>query len=144
MPALQFCNVDLDIESESDLAVLKSELGRHVVALPGGPVNSGSFLLRLETAAQFDDPDDTICGFCSLLEQLSVKGKRSWRSAYKKEFDIGYELIQAQYVSKFSLRAETLKRISALGATLGVTIYDRSRDQQKQRVKLSSPRGKRK
>jgi hypothetical protein len=79
-----------------------------------------------------------------LLERLSQKGKRAWHSAHKKEFDIGHEVIQTQYISQFSLRTETLKRISALGATLGITFYDHSEHEQEARVKLFSPKRTRK
>jgi hypothetical protein len=124
MAAPHFCNVDLDIESRSDLSALKTELGRRVFVLTGGLVRPGFFLLRLETAKQYDNPDDTICAFCSVLERLSPKGKRAWRSAHKREFDVGYDLVPNQTASQFSLRTETLRRIAKLGATLGVTLYN--------------------
>jgi hypothetical protein len=124
MAGSHFLNVDLNIESKSDLAVLKSELGRKVYVLPGGPVSPGCFLLRLETSCQHNNPDDAICAFCSMIEQLSPKGKRVWRSAHKKEFDIGHDVVKGQAASQFSLRNETLKRLSALGATLGITFYN--------------------
>src|ERR1700689_3615897 len=59
MAAPNFHNVDLDIESKFDLGVLKTELGRKVYVLPGGPVSPGCFLLRLETRRQHNNPDDT-------------------------------------------------------------------------------------
>ena len=123
MVAPHFCNVDLDIESKHDLAVLESELGRKVVVLAAVPCSPGCFLLRLETAREYENPDETICAFCSLLEGLSAKGRRSWRSAHTKEFDVGYDAVLSQFASQFSLRTETLKRLSNLGATLGVTFY---------------------
>jgi hypothetical protein len=124
MAAPDFLNVDLDIESKTDLKVLEAELGRKVYVLPGGPVSPGCFLLRLEILPQHKNPDDTICAFCSLLEGLSPKGKRAWRSAHKKEFDVGHNVAQGHAASQFSLRAETVKRLSALGATLGLTFYN--------------------
>lgn len=119
-PHAQFCNVDLDIESKHNLAVLEAELRKGVVVLEGGPpVPRGSSLLRLETARSYANPDDTIHRLCSLLEKVSPKAKRAWRSAYKKEFDVGYEVAGSEFASQFSLRTDTLKRISSLGATLG-------------------------
>jgi len=118
-----FCNVDLDFESKQDLAALEAELGGNVCNLGEGLVSPGCFLLRLEIAVQYDNPDDTICAFCSLLERLSAKGKRAWRAAHKKEFDIGYDAVLSQLSSQFSLRNDTLRRMSKLGATLGVTFY---------------------
>ena len=68
-----FLNVDLDIESTSDLTLLQKELGRKVYAMTDGPVSPGCFLLRLETTRQYKTPDDTICAFCSIIEQLPPK-----------------------------------------------------------------------
>jgi hypothetical protein len=123
MTAPHFCNVDLDIESKFDLAALEAELGKKVVVLHGGPVSPGCFLLRLEIVPEHDNPDDTICTFCSLLERLSAKGRRAWRSAHKKEFDVGFDAVRSQIASQFSLRTDTLKRMAILSATLGVTFY---------------------
>ena len=126
-----FCNVDLDIESKSDLTVLKAELGRNVIDLGPGPVKPGCFFLRLETVPEYETPDDTICAFCALLERLSSKAKRAWHSAHKKEFDVGHNVVQGQLASQFSLRTETLERLSALGATLGITFYNHLRRERK-------------
>jgi hypothetical protein len=123
MNGLRFCNVDLDIESQSDLAILQKDLGPKVVVLTGGPVNDGCHLLRLETATQHDNPDDTICAFCAMLEHLSPTGKRAWRSAHMKVFDIGCQAIRSARAGQFSLRNETLRRAAKLGATVGVSIY---------------------
>src|SRR5580700_7488227 len=99
MAAPKFCNVDLDIESKHDLAVLQAELGRNVVVLPGGPVRPGCFLLRLDIAGECDNPDDTICALCSLLERLSAERRRAWHAAHKKEFDVGCDAVQSQFAS---------------------------------------------
>jgi hypothetical protein len=142
--APHFCNVDLDIESKHDLAALRVELGRKVLVLSGGPVRPGCFLLRLETVPEYKNSDDTICAFCSSLERLTAKGNRAWRLAHKKEFDIGYDAVPSQLSSQFSLRAETLKRISKLGATLGVTFYYHSKGEGKPPRKPALARQKRK
>jgi hypothetical protein len=78
----------------------------------------------------YNNPDDTICAFCSSLEQLSPQAERAWRAAHKKEFDIGHYVAKSQLASQFSLRSETLKRIARLGATLAITFYNHPEDQQ--------------
>jgi hypothetical protein len=124
MAAPHFLNVDLEIESKHDLAVLEAELGKNECVLFGGPASPGCFLLCLEILPEYSNPDDNICALCSLLERLPAKARRAWRSAHKREFDVGYEAVPSRKIaSKFSLRADTLKRISNLGATLGVTFY---------------------
>ena len=144
MAAPHFLNVDLEIESKHDLAVLAVELGRKVYDLGTGPVSPGCFLLRLETARKYDDPDDTICAFCSMLQRLPAKARRAWRSAHKKEFDIGYDAVPSQLASQFSLRNDTLKRISNLSATLGVTFYYHPTSKRNAPGKPVSPKQKRK
>ena len=138
-----FCNVDLDVESQFDLTALETELGQNVIVLGPGPVSPGCFLLRLEITPEYKTPDDTICAFCSLLERLSPKAKRAWRSAHKKEFDVGHEVVEGQLGSQFSLRTETLKRLSALGATLGITFYH-SKSERKGKLKPHPPKRRRK
>ena len=127
MPTPRFLNVDLDIESKRELTGLQSELGENVTVLVGGPVTPGCFQLRLEVLPEHDNPDDTILALCSLLENLSASGKRAWRTAHKKEFDIGHELATSGLASPFSLRNETLRRVAKLGATMGVTFYHHTR-----------------
>jgi hypothetical protein len=144
MVAPDFLNVDLDVESKSDLTILATELGRNVIDLGPGPVSPGCFLLRLEIVPEYPTPDDVICAFCSLLERLSPKAKRAWRFAHKKEFDVGHEVVDGQLASQFSLRTETLKRLSGLGATLGITFYDYSNSQRKGPLKPIPPKRRRK
>ena len=82
MAAPHFTNVDLEIESKFELTVLKDALGRKVYDLGPGPVNPGSFLLRLEILRlkgipQYKTPDATRVAFCSLLERLPSKAERA-------------------------------------------------------------------
>jgi len=138
-----FLNVDLDIESKHDLAVLEAELGGKLCVLFGGQTSPGCFLLSLEVLPQYRNPDDTIHAFCSLLERLSAQGRRAWRSAHKKEFDIGYDATPSKKIaSKFSLRVDTLKRLSNLDATLGVTFYYHTTRMPNAPAKSASPKQK--
>jgi hypothetical protein len=125
MTATHFLNVDLNIEfkKQGHLKILKAELLRRIVIIAEGPVNPGCFLLRLEVVPEYENPDDTICAFCFLLENLAAKGKGAWRSAHKKEFNVGCEADLSQAASQLSLGTETIKRIAKVGATLGVTVY---------------------
>ncbi len=127
MNPLRFLNVDLEIESRSDLAELKRSIGGSVIDLGRGPVAPGCFQLRFETVPEYPTADDTICAFCSCLEALSPKAKRAWRSAHRKVFDIGCEMAGRIQPSQFFIRNETLKRAAALGAAISVTVYPRQR-----------------
>ena len=123
----RFLIVDLEMESKSDLTALKRALGRNVVVLEQGPVEPGCFELRLETSPQYGSADDTICAFCSHLEKLAPRAKQTWNNAHRKVFDIGFETAGLKQPTQFSINNHTLKRVSALGATIGITIYPRQK-----------------
>jgi hypothetical protein len=105
---------------------------------------AGRCVFFLEAVAQYDNPDDTISALGSMLEQLSAVGRRAWRLAHKKEFDVGYDAARSQPVWQFALRAETLLRLSKLGATLGVTFYCHPTGQSNRPAKPAPPQKSRK
>lgn len=118
----QFLNVDLEIESKSSLAPLAEELGEVVLVLYSGPMKNG-YLLSIETLRKHKSPDKAIHALCSIVEQLSAKGKQMWVSSRRKEFDSGFDVPVAERCFRFPLRNDTLRRVADLGATLAVTIY---------------------
>ena len=126
MTAGQFLNVDLEIESKTDLAPLATELEpRGVAVLYCGPVQDG-FLICLESGTWSGDsagPDATIHDLGRIVEALSVAGQELWRSAFRREFDVGFDATAEHLAARFALRLDTLERIARLGATLAVTIY---------------------
>ena len=118
-----FHNVDLEIESCSSLELFVKELGRKVVVLHSDWITNDLYLLSLEVTRSTKHADATIHALCSLVESLSPKAKQLWNRATRKDFDIGYE--NRSFPSRFTLRADTLKRIAKLGATLAVTCYEK-------------------
>jgi hypothetical protein len=121
-----FLNVDLVIQSRSNLAALAAEFEKRAYVLHCGRMG-GDYFLAVESNRQFKTPDATVRALCATVSALSAQGKRLWRSAYRKEFDVGYDLASEGYESHFALRSDTLKRIASLGATLAVTFYDPKR-----------------
>jgi hypothetical protein len=118
-----FMNVDLEIDSKSNLDSLALEMRKRVTVLHSGPMGgSKRQLLALETARHYKGPDATIHAFCSVIEKLSPASHRIWKAA-RKVFDIGYELRPGERLSRFGLRTDTLQRIAKLGATLAVSYY---------------------
>jgi len=98
-------------------------MGEGVVVLYSGPAAKAKrHLLTLETYRQHKGPDATIHALCSLVERLSPAARRVWGSA-RKTFDVGYNLRASERLSRFTLRADTLKRVADLGATLAVSYY---------------------
>jgi hypothetical protein len=127
MNSPDFLNVDLCIESKSALRCLAREFGSKVIVLFSGRMK-GRHCLYLEIAGADRSQDRTLNVFCSLVEALSERGKSMWAAAVKKEFDLGYEArLSLKLANRFTIRPNTLRRVTRLGATVAVTIY-RERD----------------
>lgn len=125
-PSTGFLNVDLEIEASFPLDVLEAEMGQAVIALYCGPGKPKRFLLCLESPRWPRNPDSAAKDLCSVIERLSDKGKRLWKRAQRKEFDVGYEMAEGERAVQASLKHETLQRIVALGATVAFTCYNRA------------------
>jgi hypothetical protein len=116
-------NVDLEIDSKSNLDSLAIEMGKRVTVLYSGPIGSSKRqLLTLETSRHYKGPDATIHAFCIVIENLSPASHQIWKAA-RKVFDVGYELRPGERLSRFGLRSDTLQRMATLGATLAVSYY---------------------
>ena|ERR1700683_670977 len=124
----EFLNVDLELESNESLDVIAQEFGDKVHVLHNGPLQQTAHLLAVEIYAGDDhDPESIIEAFCDLIEDLSPKGKASWRKCTARRFDIGIE--SGTGIAKrfgalcLSLSPETLKRVAALSADAVITVY---------------------
>jgi hypothetical protein len=115
-----FRNVDLEIESDTNLNTLAAALSKKLVVLYAGPGTKG-YLLNLECFRSHRTPDATIHDLCSVVERLSAEGKRLWAMARRKEFDIGFN--GRTPCARFTLRTDTIGRLADLNATLAVTFY---------------------
>ena len=120
-----FLNVDLEIWSASNLDGLSAEMGERVSVHYCGPAPK-RHLLAVENSRYYKNPDSAIHALCKVVESLSPAGRRIWKTA-RKTFDVGYEFRRSDWSSHFSLRPDTLARVSNLGATLAVTYYRRDK-----------------
>ena len=120
-----FLNVDLEIWSASKLDVLCAEMGERVSVHYCGPAPK-RHLLAVANSRYYKNPDSAVHALCKVVESLSPAGRRIWKTA-RKTFDVGYELRRSERSSHFSLRPDTLARVSNLGATLAVTYYQRDK-----------------
>jgi hypothetical protein len=119
----KFLNVDLHIESATNLDALSTAMGKRVFVLHSGLVPRGKrHVLVLEISILHKNPDATIQALCKVADTLSPATRRVWDAA-QKEFDIGYELRTSERSSRFTLRTDTLQRIVNLGANVAVTYY---------------------
>ena len=146
-------NVDLELASSESIQPLILELGDKICALyPGGEVGDGKsagleigdYPLGEDWIYQsYDDKKDLIGGtdvlisaFCDLIENLSAESRRLLDKCHTKEFDIGFESGNTMKSFHTQIRAETLKRISELGATILITVYPHLNFDYKEKDKL--------
>jgi len=130
--ALQFINVDLDIESKKSLDYLCLELSSFEIHhLHCGPSDRG-FFARLECAngGESCEPDSVICKFCDALESLDDRATNEWKSARLRCFDLGFETSGSDLCCQSFLRHKTLSRVVALGASIAYTAYPRDQSEQ--------------
>ena len=138
-----FYNVDLEIESPTKLDALIAEMGKRVNVLYAGPVTKRRrHFASLEISRFYKGPDATIHALCSVVDHLSPAARGIWNAA-RKTFDVGYELRPTERCSRFTLRTDTLERITSLGATLTVTYYPGESFGASPKVVAQKPRKKR-
>ena len=135
-----FVNVDLEIESSKPLNSLAEEMGSAVLVLYCGPSKGKWHLLAIETSRwpQPQTADAAVDLLCSVIERLSVRGRRLWKSARRRVFDVGYELPDGARAVGVVLKPEAVARITRLGATVAFTCYGRNARQQIRSKKKST------
>ena len=122
----RYLNTDLDIESNEDLSVLIEDLGEDVIVLHHGlvkGVNHASFELAHDT---YSGPDEVVCGYCNLIENLSPQGRAIWDKCFTRLIDLGFESGVSPSRYWFELRPSTITRVAAIGASLATSIYPNS------------------
>ncbi|MCF6458955.1 hypothetical protein [Pseudoalteromonas sp. MMG024] len=122
MSDIQFLNVDLEIESKQDIAQLVSDLGKSAMVLHYDKDETRQ-LARIEANADVTSPDSAINHLCELIESCSRNALKQWLSCTKRTFDIGFQSGKNPKCFNQALHADTLLRISAIGAGIEITIY---------------------
>ncbi|KPV94903.1 hypothetical protein AN214_03079 [Pseudoalteromonas sp. P1-9] len=122
MSDIQFLNVDLEIESKQDIAQLVSDLGKSAMVLHYDKDETRQ-LARIEANIDVTSPDSAINHLCELIESCSRNALKQWLSCTKRTFDIGFQSGKNPKCFNQALHADTLLRISAIGAGIEMTIY---------------------
>lgn len=119
-----FLNVDLDIIGRArTLAPLFRELEGRFIDLYVGPEKRGWVRGTYETRSHARTPEATLRALLKVLEALSPAGRRAWRAAQVRSFDIGIEAGPEPYSVHYLITPETLARVVALRGDLRLTIY---------------------
>ena len=123
---IRYLGAELDVESRNDLSPLLNDLGQDVIILHHGPINEMSHASFQLAQACYAGPDETIEGYCSLIENLSSESKAIWDSCFVRVFDIGFECGTSPSRYRFELRPLTITRVAAIGASVAFSLYPES------------------
>ena len=122
MSEIQFLNVDLELESKQDISLLVADLKKSAVVLHYDK-DEYRQLARIESKEDVTSPDKAINHLCELIESCSRNALKQWLSCSRRTFDIGFESGTSPKCFNQALSADTLLRISAIGAGIEITIY---------------------
>ena len=106
-----FLNVDLEVtaRTRAQLASLMNELDHKLVPLWHGRVK-GRYLATYEARKYgLTSATATIHELARVIESLSASGRRSWRAAAMRVFDIGVELARGDRILSKTSRYPVLR-----------------------------------
>ena len=121
--AARFINCDLEIESPRSLEHILVDFsftGAHCLGYLKTP---RGYLANFEISLLQSDPDSIISEFCDILERCSDAASSAWSDAFHRKFDLGYECDPSHGFFRSELKADTVRRAAALGASIAVSIY---------------------
>ncbi len=119
---ISYLNTDLEIKSKEDISRIIEEFGEHVIVLHHEEA-ARSHEAVFEAASELDGADDVINHFCGLVENLAHDARTIWDRCRTRIFDIGYESGTTPHNLRSEIKASTIQRLSAVGASIIITIY---------------------
>lgn len=119
----QFLNVDLEVLSKADLTDFAKSLGTRKVSVLHCDRQGAEFLAALELITTRRTPEQLLARFCDLLEAMPPEVARLWSAASRRTFDIGIASGNTQPALALKISPATLARVTALKATIAVTVY---------------------
>lgn len=123
--AASFLNLDLELESVTDLASIAESFGRRVFVLYRGEAGSG-FRLSVEPVIDGGLSGDPIActeHFLGLIEGLQQVQENLWRSCSSRVFDYGFDGGLEENPIHTNIPADHLARMAKLGIKLRITVY---------------------
>lgn len=121
--AVRFLNCDLEIESPRSLEYLLADLSGSVECLGYLKTERGCYAGFELPIYQSYEPNSIIAGFCDVIERLRDNALATWTDAFYRKFDLGYKSDSHLGFFRSEIRADTVRRAAALGASIVVTIY---------------------
>lgn len=125
MATTRFLNLDLDLEAEASLQPIVDAWRDRAYSLREGlddwPETSATF--ELDGSSVSNDPDALLAEFCDLVEQLPEPARRLWDEATKRDFNFGFDSGLEPHWSHWTLSAESVARVAAIGGSITMTVY---------------------
>ena len=121
-----FChrNTDLVLQSDADVTGLVAELTtRRLPFVDVSRGDNGRWYVRFEVDAQLPEPETVIALMLDAVESLSPPLRAVWDGCSPREFDIGYDCGEEPWAFNQGLSAGLLRRVAAAGASIRITLY---------------------
>jgi hypothetical protein len=124
MPSDGFLNVDLEIgaRTRARLAPLIDGLQGKLFELFHGRIR-GLYHAHYESNSCRPDASHTIHDLAAAVEALNPEGRRAWKAAEMRDFNIGVELARGVRSVELAIDREAIRRVSALGGRIAFTAY---------------------
>ena len=123
--AARFIGVQLEVESPRPLGhLLHSFSGSEVVSVDYRESARG-FAAAFEHAGRgvSTDPDIQIAYFCDKIMGFKDDAQSVWKDAYRRTFNVGYEIDDSSECFRSELAPETMEKIARVDASVIVSIY---------------------
>lgn len=119
-----FINVDLEIGTRTrvQLAPLLDALDGKLLELFRGRIGR-LYRAHYEINAKARDASTAIHQLAAAIEAMGSAGRRAWREAAMREFNIGVELTRGVPMIELAIAPDAVRRVAALGGRIAFTAY---------------------
>jgi len=119
----RYLNVDLMIESESDLSAFVKHCNGKVVVL-WNELTENLYSIGLETNhLDSSGPEEDIIELLEFIELMPSELQHLWKNCSKKVMDIGYECGTTIDTLDSLISANTLQKMAKAGCAINIRIY---------------------
>lgn len=126
MASVEFLNVDLDIESNTDLSPVFENLGKKISVLNNQNEN-GVFKYSLEIGKCLESPGLVLKEFFSIFLALPPEFREFYLDCSRMVFDVGFECEGKASGSPIQIReivsSDIIHSLSKMNAEIAITVY---------------------
>lgn len=128
--AARFLNTNLVLRSRSDLRPLAARLeSLRLFCLSAPERHGGVWRTVFDTNHVLTSPKRATTTLVRAAEKLAGEERAAWDRCLTREFDLGFEPAPGSFNSdEFTVDGKLISRISALGGSLRITIYQADPD----------------